>query len=78
MHRRIVDMTSRRAEPWNRLPNPFATVIPNSAKIVEATEEEGPIPATFRHKYSAEFAKLFEAVCGEILERAEYHRTTLP
>jgi len=65
-------MTSHRAEPSNRLPNPFATVIPNSAKIAEATEEEGPKPARFRHKHSAEFAKLFEAVYGE------NHRTTLP
>jgi chromosome partitioning protein len=77
MHRKVVELADRGADSVVRLPRPFTTIIPNAAKIAEATEVEGTKPATFRHKYSPEFAKLFEALCGEIVQRAEWQRSAV-
>jgi chromosome partitioning protein len=77
LHRRIVEAAGRDQEVLKRLPKPFSTVIPNAAKIAEATEPGGK-PATFRQKYTPEFAKLFEALCAEIVQRAEWQRAQQP
>ncbi len=74
LHRRVVEAASRRVEPYDRLPRPFDVVIPNAAAIVEAAEVENT-PTTFRQKYSAEFARLFESLCNEIVQRAECEQT---
>jgi chromosome partitioning protein len=71
LHRKFVDMGGRRVPPFDQLPEPFETIIPNAAKISEATEPDRR-PKTFRLKYTAEFAKLFEALCAEIVRRGEW------
>jgi chromosome partitioning protein len=76
LHRKIVDMARRRAEPLDRLPRPFDRLVPNAARIAEATQEEGSTPASFRHKYSSEFARLFESLCGEIIKRSQGQRAS--
>jgi len=78
MHRKMIDPALRKVEPLSRLPQPFTTIIPNAAKIAEATEIEGAKPASFRTKYTAEFSRLFENLCEEIVQRAEWQRKTLP
>jgi chromosome partitioning protein len=70
LHCKIIEQAKRGSAPFDQLPKPFETVIPNAAKIAEATEP-GQRPKTFRQKYSPQFAKLFEALCGEIVRRVE-------
>jgi chromosome partitioning protein len=71
MHCHFIDATKRGIDPFNRLPKPFDTIIPNATKIAESTNIDKSNPATFRHKYSPEFSGLFEALCGEIVRRVE-------
>lgn len=71
MHRRMVRMVADGSDQLARLPRPFDTIIPNAAKIAEASDSSGH-PPTFRKKYTLEFAKLFESLCGEIVQRAEW------
>lgn len=52
-----------------KIPAPFNTVIPNAAKIAESSEPD-ITHTNFRHKYG-DFAKKFEALCGEIIHRCE-------
>jgi aminoglycoside N3'-acetyltransferase len=75
---RIRREAARRVEPLNKLPRLFQTVIPNATRIAEATEVDRATPPTFRHKYSPEFAKLYEALCEEIVQRAEWQRSNQP
>ena len=77
MHKRIVAMAAAGSEPLSKLPRPFKTIIPNATKIGEASENAGQ-PKTFRKKYTPEFAKLFEELCGEIVQRAEWQRQHQP
>jgi hypothetical protein len=77
VHCRTIDQAKRRHAPFDRLPMPFETIIPNATKIAEATEP-GQRPKTFRQKYTLEFAKLFEALCGEIVRRVEWESGTAP
>ena len=73
MHRAIVKAAGRNDTYFERLPKPFETIIPNATKIAEATDLELPQqPASFTAKYTSPFAKLFEAVCDEIVNRAEW------
>jgi chromosome partitioning protein len=74
LHRKIVDQALRRVEPLHKLPPPFQTIIPNATRIAEATDVSPTPPPTFRHKYSAEFAGLFESLCGEIIQRSEWQQ----
>ncbi len=70
LHKRIIDAAAEGRDPYTRLPKPFKTVIPNSAAIAESTEPNQK-PGSFRQKYSLEFAKLFEALCVEIVDRVK-------
>jgi chromosome partitioning protein len=73
MHKSIVKAAGRSEPFFERLPKPFKTIIPNAAKIAEATDPEAsPQPGSFTAKYTSSFAKLFEAVCDEIVKRAEW------
>jgi chromosome partitioning protein len=77
MHKRFVEMSAKGLEPLAKLPRPFKTIIPNAAKIGEASENAGQ-PKTFRKKYTPEFGKLFEELCGEIVQRTEWQRQDQP
>jgi chromosome partitioning protein len=70
-HCRIVEATAKGVEPFNQLPRPFETIIPNASAIVEATEL-GQTPASFNAKYSHSFAKLFHDLCDEIVARSTF------
>jgi chromosome partitioning protein len=74
MHRRIIEQTQRGASLLNRLPRPFETVIPNAAKIAEATEPDFR-PKTYHQKYTAQFARMYEGLCEEIIQRSEFQPT---
>jgi chromosome partitioning protein len=73
-----------RVEGWGKgtdtyldsLPRPFETIIPNATKIAEAAEFVGigNAPKTFRNKYSLNFAKLFEDVSKELVQRIQWQR----
>ena len=71
VHREVVEMARRKVKPLNRLPEPFETVIPNAAAIANATDPEKR-PASFRAKYSPQFAKLYEQLCDEIIARTQW------
>jgi chromosome partitioning protein len=77
VHKRVVQMAASGAEPLDKLPRPFRTIIPNATKIAEATETVGQ-PKTFRKKYTPEFAKLFEELCGDIAQRTQWQRQQQP
>jgi len=77
MHRRVVDMAAKGSDQLSKLPRPFNTIIPNAAKIGEASENAGQ-PKTFSKKYTPQFAKLFEELCGEIVQRTEWQRRHQP
>lgn len=77
MHRAIVQAAGRNDSYFERLPKPFATVIPNATKIAEATDLESTLqPVSFTAKYTPQFAKLFEEVCDEIVKRTEWSPPT--
>jgi chromosome partitioning protein len=71
-----------RVEGWGKgldadldcLPRPFETIIPNATKIAEAAELVGigNAPTTFRNKYTLAFARLFEDVSKELLQRVQW------
>jgi chromosome partitioning protein len=71
MHRRIIDLAQRGEQNLNRLPRPFKTIIPNAARIAEATEPNFR-PSSFHQKYTTQFARLYEHLCEEIIQRSEY------
>jgi len=73
MHKRIVEMAAKGSEQLAKLPRPFKTIIPNATKIGEASENAKQ-PRTFRMKYTLEFAKLFEELCLEVVQRSEWQR----
>jgi len=72
MHCKVIDATGRGIEPYAQMPKPFQTVIPNAAKIAEATEP-GSSPKSFNAKYTTEFARLFRSLCEEIVARSQWH-----
>jgi chromosome partitioning protein len=76
LHCKFVEQAKKSSPPFDQLPKPFETIIPNAAKIAGATEP-GQKPRTFRQKYSLEFAKLFEALCGEMVRRVELEPGTI-
>ena len=73
MHRKMLEAVAGGGEPYDQLPRPFRTVIPNAAKIAEATEP-GRTPKNFNLKYTAEFAKLYRGVCEEIVQRSQWQQ----
>ena len=67
-HRDIVEDATKGHPDYEELPRPFKTIIPNASKISESTEPNIN-PPSFKVKYSAKFAQLYEELCGEILRR---------
>lgn len=72
MHKAVVAAASKGDRRLARLPKPFETIIPNATKIAEATDATAVKPATFTAKYTSQFARLFEDLCEEIVQRAEW------
>lgn len=77
LHKRIIDAATAGKDPFDKLPKPFATIIPNASAIAEATEPD-QTPSTFRQKYTYNFAGLFESLCEEIITRVKALPTRLP
>jgi chromosome partitioning protein len=73
MHCDIIAAAEGGIDPYSQLPKPFRTVIPNAAKIAEATEP-GRCPSSFNAKYTPEFAKLYRALCAEIVHRTQWQK----
>lgn len=73
MHRKIIDAVERGVDLYGRMPKPFATVIPNAARIAEATEPDRA-PKNFNAKYTPEFARLYRSLCEEIVQRDQWRR----
>ena len=69
-HQKKIAAVGAGGEDSQLLPPPFKTIIPHANRISEATEP-GAQPKTFRQKYTLEFARLFESLCAEVVERAE-------
>jgi chromosome partitioning protein len=70
MHGKIVKAASTSIKPYNQLPKPFKTVIPNASAITAASEP-GCHHKSFTTKYTPQFAKLYRSLCAEILQRIE-------
>lgn len=68
-HRRFVRAASEGRRPFNRLPAPFRTVIPDAVPPEAPAEPRQP-PATFRAKYR-ERARVYESLCAEVVKRVQ-------
>lgn len=73
LHCRVLDATARGVEPLSQLPRPFETIIPNATAIAESTEP-GKQPVSFNAKYTPQFAKLYRALCEEIVQRTHWQK----
>lgn len=71
MHKKVIEATRKGVPPFATLPKPFSAIIPNAAAIAEATEPEQH-PASFSAKYTSPFAKLYRALCEEIVQRSQW------
>jgi chromosome partitioning protein len=71
IHRRVIEAVAKGVDLYNQMPRPFKTVIPNAAKIAEATEPDRK-PRNFNAKYTGEFAKLYRSLCEEIVQRSQW------
>ena len=69
MHKRIVTAVKNGDARLAALPKPFDTIIPNAAAIADATEPDRE-PHSFNAKYTTPFAKLYRALCEEIVTRS--------
>jgi chromosome partitioning protein len=76
MHRKVIEVVAKGAEPYSQLPKPFKTVIPNASKIAEASEPDRN-HKSFGSKYTPQFAPLYRALCAEIVERSQTHQASL-
>lgn len=74
IHRKVIEAASKQNEPFDQLPKPFKTIIPNASAIAVATEPDRN-PKSFNAKYSPQFAKLYRSLCEEIIQRAHWHST---
>lgn len=72
-HRNLVSLAKRRAGRLALLPMPFDTVIPNAAALAGACDPDSQY-ATLRQKYTPVFAKLYDDLCDEILDRLDSPR----
>jgi len=70
MHKRVIQDVAEGTGPFRTLPRPFETIIPNAAKIAEATEPDLQ-PHSFNAKYTSQFGKCFRALCREIVDRSD-------
>lgn len=73
LHRKVVEAAAGGIEPYNQLPKPFETVIPNAAAIAEASEPNRN-PRSFSAKYTTPFAGLYRELCEEIVKRTQWQR----
>ena len=73
LHRKVVEAAAGGIEPYNQLPRPFETVIPNAAAIAEASEPNRS-PKSFSAKYTTHFAGLYRELCEEIVKRSQWQR----
>jgi chromosome partitioning protein len=71
VHRAFVEKGGRGVEPFNKLPPAFKTVIPNATAIADSGDPDKHF-GSFRLKYTAQFAKLYEQLCEEIIKRTEW------
>lgn len=71
LHRKVVEAAAVGIEPYNQLPKPFETVIPNAAAIAEASEPNRS-PRSFSAKYTTPFAGLYRELCEEIVKRSHW------
>lgn len=71
VHRQIVERAARGDATLDRLPPPFEAVIPNATAIADSTDPDRT-HASFRKKYTPQFAKLYEQVCQEIVSRTQW------
>lgn len=74
MHGRMIQHVAEGIHPYDQLPKPFETVIPNSAAIADSTEPERN-PPSFSQKYSPQFSKLYRDLCFEIIQRTNWQDT---
>jgi chromosome partitioning protein len=77
MHGRIIEHVADGIQPYDRLPKPFETVIPNSAAIADSTEPEHS-PTSFTVKYTPKFAKLYQDFCHELIQRTQWSSPPVP
>jgi chromosome partitioning protein len=73
VHREVVEKTAAAIAPFDTLPRPFETIIPNMAAIADANEGEKS-SKTFKHKYG-KAASLFESLSEEIIARTQWDET---
>ncbi len=71
IHRKFVARAMEGDETLDKLPKPFETIIPNAAAIAQASEDS-LLPKNFKAKYSTAFAKIYERLCEEIVQRAHW------
>lgn len=71
LHQKTVIAAARGSHPYDLLPRPFETVIPNSTAIAESTEADRN-PRSFDVKYTPQFAKLFRQLTEEIIQRSQW------
>ena len=71
VHRDYVEKASSNVEPFNRMPKPFETIIPNATAIADATDPKKN-PQNFKAKYTPNFARLFKQLCEEIVMRTNW------
>ncbi len=67
-HKTMVALGQKRAGTFGKLPPPFKTIIPNSTDVVRALESEEE-PRSFKAKYTAKFANLYDQLSNEIMSR---------
>jgi chromosome partitioning protein len=77
MHRHVVAAAAERRPPYDQLPKPFETVIPNASAIADSTDIDRQ-PTSFGAKYSAPFAKRYRTLCQEIIQRSEWQPASPP
>lgn len=68
IHRSIVKDAENEIEPYESLPSPFKSIIPNSAKISQAFQESKSF-ASHTAKYTPTGSRLFHRLCKEIEAR---------
>lgn len=71
MHTRIINTVAKQIPPYDVLPQPFETVIPNATAIAETTEPD-LTPPSFSMKYTSKFAQLYRSLCDEIVQRSTW------
>lgn len=72
-HREAVERAARGTPPFDQLPRPFETVIPNASKIADSTDPSKNFTSYYA-KYTPAFARLYQNLCGEIRKRVNSAR----